>query len=391
MTRNLFLLAMVSLLQDMASELVYPILPILLTVVLGAPAVVVGLVEGVAEGAASLARYLSGRASDREGRRGLVSTGYALAAGGKVIVAAATTWPAVLVGRSVDRIGKGVRGTPRDALIADGVAPADLGRAFGFHRATDTLGAVLGPLLGLLVLVLTDGDIRVALWVAVVPAVLSVALTFLVRETRQVRPRTAAESRARTPLPPQAKRTILILGLISLANFPDALVLLRVSQLGFSATEVVLAFVAYNASYALLSYPAGALADRWPRARIYAVGLVCFTIGYLGLATVDGGFAVILLLLVYGGFHALTDGVGKAWITDLVPAADRGRAQGVFQGFSGGAILLAGLWAGLLWETGPGSGTVPLVASGFVAAIGAVYLFVTSSGLRRSASTAAGA
>jgi len=389
LTRNLFLLAMVSLLQDMASELVYPILPILLTVVLGAPAVVVGLVEGVAEGVAALARYLSGRASDREGRRGLVTTGYAFAAGGKVLVAAATAWPAVLIGRSVDRVGKGIRGTPRDALIADGVEPADLGRAFGFHRATDTLGAVLGPLLGLLVLVLTDGDIRIALWVAVVPALLSVLLTLFVREARQVSRRAAARG-AREPLPLPAKRTILVLTLIALANFPDALVLLRVSQLGFTATEVVLAFVAYNASYALLSYPAGALADRWPRSRIYAVGLACFAIGYLGLAMVEGGFAVILLLLIYGGFHALTDGVGKAWITDLVPASDRGRAQGVFQGLNGGAILLAGLWAGLLWETGPGSGVVPLVLSGIAAAAGAIYLFGAGSRLSRLGSSATG-
>jgi MFS family permease len=168
---------------------------------------------------------------------------------------------------------------------------------------------------------------------------------------------------------------VLVLAVIALVNFPDALVLLRVSQLGFSATGVVAAYVLYNIAYTLLSYPAGVLADRWPRARVYAVGLSCFAVGYTGLALVDGGWLVLVLLAVYGGFNALTDGVGKAWISGLVPAASRGHAQGVFQGVSGAAVLVAGLWAGLLWEVGPGSGELPLLLSGIVGGLAAVALW----------------
>jgi len=168
---------------------------------------------------------------------------------------------------------------------------------------------------------------------------------------------------------------VAVLTLIALVNFPDALVLLRVSQIGFSVTGVIGAYVVYNLSYALVSYPGGVLADRMPRARVYALGLLCFAIGYVGLGLVHGGWVVIALLTVYGGFNGLTDGVGKAWISSLVPPAMRGRAQGVFQGFMGGSVLIAGLWAGLIWNLGPGHGALPLVVSGVIAAIAAPLLW----------------
>ena len=405
MTRNVQVLSAVSLMQDAASEMLYPLLPVLLTSVLGAPAAVVGLVEGLAEGAAALMKYLSGRFSDRTGRKPLVGLGYGLAAVGKVVVAASAIWPFVLVGRVVDRIGKGIRGAPRDALLADGVPTPELGRVFGFHRTADTLGAVIGPLVGLAVLAWTGGNIRVALWIAVIPAFLSVALVGLVHESKRpaavstqaatssepgathpgstkpsstARPIDASPSAAaaaRPALPRRFTRVVAVLTLIALVNFPDALVLLRVSQIGFSVTGVIGAYVVYNLSYALVSYPGGVLADRMPRARVYALGLVCFAIGYVGLGLVHGGWVVIALLTVYGGFNGLTDGVGKAWISSLVPPAMRGRAQGVFQGFMGGSVLIAGLWAGLIWNLGPGHGALPLVVSGVIAAVAAPLLW----------------
>jgi MFS family permease len=381
LTRNLLVLSAVSLMQDAASELLYPLLPILLTTVLGAPAVVVGLVEGVAEGTSALLKYASGRLSDRVGRKRLVTTGYSLAAVGKVVVAAAGVWQVVLVGRVVDRVGKGVRSTPRDALLADDVPRHELGRVYGFHRTADTAGAVIGPLLGLVALAATGGDVRAALWVAVVPAVLSVLLTLFVRE-RRARPRTpsagaqtAGRPPRRTPLPPQLRRVVVVLGVIAVVNFPDALVLLRVSELGFTASGVVAAYVLYNLSYTVVSFPAGLLSDRWPRSRVFALGLVCFSVGYTGLALVGGGWVVLLLLVVYGGYNGFTDGVGKAWISALVPAQVRGHAQGVFQGISGAAVLVAGLWAGLLWEVGPGDGQLPLLLSGTVGGVAAVALW----------------
>jgi len=377
LTRNVGVLSAVSLTQDAASELLYPLLPIVLTVVLGAPAAVVGVVEGVAEGAAALFKYLSGKYSDRVGRKPLVGTGYGLAAVGKVIVAAAAVWPVLLVGRVVDRVGKGIRGAPRDALLAENVRPSELGRVFGFHRAADTLGAVIGPLAALAILAATNDNVPLALWIAVIPATLSVLLVFFTRDDVSgvaIRHDPVARAATKQPLPKAYVEVVTVLVLIALANFPDALVLLRVSEIGFSATGVVATYVVYNLVYAVVSYPAGALSDRWPRSRVYAVGLVCFAVGYVGLGLVDGGLLVFVLMAVYGGFNGFTDGVGKAWISALVPTAVRGRAQGVFQGLSGGAVLVAGLWAGLAWTSGPGDGVVPLILAGSVAGLAAVWM-----------------
>lgn len=385
LTRNLVVLTLVSLFQDAASELLYPLLPLLITGVLAAPPVVLGVVEGVAEAVAGLTKYVAGRRSDRGGRRAFIGTGYGLAAVGKVLVAAAGSWPVVLVGRVVDRVGKGVRSAPRDALIAASVPRDSLGRAFGFHRAGDTLGAVVGPLLGLLALSVMGGNLHHALWWAVVPAALSAALVGLVRDPSVVAAPAATRPTAVTtpPVAPAARRSPLpsrfwwvvgVLVVIGLVNFSDTLLLLRASEVGLDTRHVVLAYVLFNAVYALASYPAGALTDRWPRALVYAVGLLAFAAGYLGLALVRGGGAVYVLLAVYGLFPALTDGVGKAWISSLVPTEHRGRAQGAFQALSSGAVLVAGLWAGLLWDVGRGAGTVPLLVAGVGGLVGALAL-----------------
>jgi MFS family permease len=368
LSRNLLVLSGVSFLQDAASELLYPILPIFLTAVLGAPVAVVGAVEGFAEGSAALTKLVAGRLADRFPRRPLIGAGYGLAALGKVLVALAYAWPVVLAGRCVDRLGKGIRGAPRDALLVVGVPPAGRGRAFGLHRAADTAGAVVGPLLGLAAYELLDHRIRPLLWIAVVPAVLSAALVVAVREGggSNGRRRVATPSLSPSaPLPAPFWRVVAVLVLFGLVNFPDALVLLRVHELGYGTAALIGVYVLYNAVYALLSYPAGALSDRWPRPLVFAVGLGCFAVCYLGLGLSHDDRWVIPLLVVYGGFAAATDGVGKAWISSLVPAERQGSAQGLFQGLSGGAVLVAGVWAGLAWGNG---GRLPLIVSGAVAA-----------------------
>ncbi len=377
-SRNLKVLSGVSFLQDCASELLYPILPIFLTVVLGAPVVVVGAVEGLAEGAASVAKLAAGRLADRVGRRPMVAVGYGLAAVGKVLVAVALVWPVVLAGRCVDRLGKGVRGAPRDALLVEGVPVAARGRAFGFHRSIDTAGAVVGPLLGLAGYELLHHRLRPLLVIAVIPAVASVLLVAAVRERSGSVDRAASAGRpvagaaaglVAGPLPGSFWRVVGALTVFSVVNFPDALVLLRVRALGLSVAWVIVAYVVYNAAYAAASYPAGALADRLGPRRVYGVGLGCFAVGYLGLGVAGSSGWVWPLLVVYGGFTACTDGVGKAWVSLLVDPDQQGRAQGTFQGLTGGAVLVAGIWAGLAWG---GSGRVPLLVSGAVAAVLAV-------------------
>ncbi len=393
LTRNLLVLSAVSFLQDTASELVYPILPIFITVVLGAPAAVLGSIEGLADGISAIVSPFAGAASDRIGRKPLIAAGYGLAALGKVVVALATAWPTVLVARSADRFGKGLRGSPRDAPIADGVHPTQRGKAFGFHRAMDTSGAVVGPLIGLVAYEALNHQIRPLLWIAVIPAVLSVALVALVHDPLRDRFKVQSEDRAETrhpiradtatlpPLPSTFRRVVAILTVFSLVNFPDALLLLRLRSIGFSVAMTILAYATYNIIYAMFSYPAGALSDRLSRSRIYAVGLAFFSLGYIGLGLTQDVAVAWVILSAYGMFAACTDGVGKAWASSLVGPALQGHAQGVYQGCTGMAIVVAGVWAGLTWH---GTGVVPLLISGGAAGLFALWLWVAPPDRLRS-------
>ena len=373
LTRNVRVLSAVSFLQDAASELLYPLLPIYLTVVLGAPPSVVGASEGAAEGAASITKLAVGPVGDRFGKRPLIATGYGMAALGKVIVAFAVVWPGVLAGRVVDRLGKGIRGAPRDALLVDGIEPGSRGKVFGFHRTMDTLGAVVGPLIGLAGYQLLDHQIKPLLFVAIVPAVLSVLLIGLVHEKRRVEPRPPRQPlwAGMRDLPRRFWRVTAVVVGFGLVNFPDALLLLRLNEIGFGVVAVILAYVTYNLVYALGSFPAGVLSDRLPRYAVFGFGLVFFAIGYLGLGLTTNHVAAWVLIGVYGVFAACTDGVGKAWASSLAGADVQATAQGVFQGGSGLAILIAGVWAGLLWGA---DGRLPLLISGAVGACFAAAL-----------------
>jgi MFS family permease len=373
LTRNVRVLSAVSFLPDAASELLYPLLPIYLTAVLGAPPSVVGAIEGAAEGAASITKLAVGPLGDRFAKRPLIATGYGMAALGKVIIAVAGAWPGVLAGRVVDRLGKGIRGAPRDALLVDGVDKSLRGRVFGFHRTMDTLGAVVGPLIGLAGYELLDHRIPPLLYIAIVPAVLSVLLVALVGENRRVGPRPERQPifAGLGELPRRFWRVTAVLVGFGIVNFPDALLLLRLNEIGFGVAAVILAYVGYNLVYALASFPAGVLADRLPRSAVFGFGLVFFAVGYIGLGLTTNTVAACLLIGMYGLFTACTDGVGKAWISSLVGADRQASAQGVFQGASGLAVLTAGIWAGLLWGA---DGRLPLLVSGIVGGCFAVAL-----------------
>jgi len=369
LTRNVAVLSGVSFLQDTASEMLYPILPVFLTAVLGAPVAVVGIVEGAADGAAALAKVAAGRLADRIGRRPLIAAGYGLAALGKVLIALAYMWPLVLAARVIDRTGKGVRSAPRDSLLVDGVAARYRGAVFGLHRAADTAGAVAGPLLGLALYEALGHRLRPLFWIAVIPAIASVLLVRAARDHRPIPPAAVRGVRPGVPyrdLPGRYWRVLAVLTCFGLVNFPDALLLLRARQLGLSVAGVIAAYAVYNAAYAALAYPAGYLSDRLPRPVVYAAGLLFFAAGYLGLAVIGQAWLVFVVLAVYGGFNACTDGVGKAWISTLLPAGAQGTGQGLYQGATGAATLIAGVWAGLAWH---GTGRLPLLVSGAIAAL----------------------
>ena len=387
--RNVKVLSWVSFFQDAASEMLYPVFPLFITGVLGAPVSVLGLIEGIAEGTASIGKAVSGRLADRFRRRPMIALGYAVSSLAKPLIGLAGAWPMALAGRFVDRMGKGIRTSPRDALLASDVPPELRGRAFGLHRAADTAGAVVGPLLGLALYEALDHNLRPLFFVAFVPAAISVALIMFVREQSPERTAKTAMTELDPPAPPghlprRYWRVVIVLGVFGLANFSDALLILRAKELGLSFVAIIAVYTLYNLTFAVLSMPAGIISDRIPRRVVYATGLLIFAVVYIGLGLTRESAWVWLLLPLYGAYTALTDGVGKAWVSDLLPAGLMGTGLGLFHGISGGSALVASVWAGLTWGE---SGQLPLVASG--TAVGTLAFGLLVAGRRLDPPTAA--
>jgi MFS family permease len=381
LTRNLLAISWVSLLQDAASEMLYPIMPVFLNTILGAPAAVVGMIEGFAEGAMAITKLSSAWMNRWIPRKVMVFLGYGGAALGKLIIALAGFWPIVMLGRVVDRLGKGMRSSARDAILVQGIDKAHRGRVIGFHRTADTTGAVIGPILALMLLSAFNGNIRQVLWVAVIPAVLSTLAVLFIKDgepetKRLVKLAKAAINAENTQvLAPKIKRLIWILSIFALANFPDALILLHLSQEGWAVTEVVGAYLIFNIAYASLNFPFGVLADRLKPQHVYALGLVCFAIAYAGLSLTHDRVLGVVLIVIYSGFSSASDVVGKSWVSKLAADHQQLTVQSRLQGLGGFGILLAGIWAGLAWPLGAGFGTVPLLISGVFGLIAACYLW----------------
>ncbi len=343
---NVRAVSVVSLVNDLASELAYPVVPLFLTTVLGAPVAVLGLIEGIAEGAAVALGAASGWISDRAGGRRVpwIAGGYTLTAVSRAAVASATQWGLVLVGRLGDRTGKALRTAPRDALIRDSSRPDLVGASFGFHRALDTIGASIGPLGA--VLLLTAGlSLRDVLWISVVPGLLAVLLVRRVHEA----PARAEVSHPTPRLRPGYWWVVSATVVFSLGNSSNAFLLLRASDLGLSTTLVILAYALYNVVYAGLAWPLGSLSDRVPRAAVLGAGIVVYALVYAGFAVASEAWAVWPLFALYGLYVAASDGVLKAWVADHVEGPMAGTAYGIFAGLAGAALLAASLIGGVLW------------------------------------------
>jgi MFS family permease len=377
--RTVVMLGLVSLLTDASSEMIYPLLPLFLATTLGAGPTFIGLIEGVAESTASVLKLASGWWSDRLGRRkAIVVAGYTLSACARPLVALAGAGWHVLAVRFTDRVGKGLRSAPRDALLAASTPPGAWGKAFGFHRAMDHTGAIIGPLLaaGLLAWGLTD--LRVLFALAAIPGFLAVAvLIFAVREEPSVVPSSAATQPARlsfAPFSPRFKSVLAVITLFTLGNSSDAFLLLKAHAVGISAAWIPLLWILLHVTKAVSATPAGALSDRVGRPRLMVAGWLIYAAVYAGFGLAESAWQIWGLFAIYGLFFGLTEGVEKAYVADLAPAEHRGTAYGLYHAAVGAAALPASLLMGLVWERvspaaafGLGAGLALLASAWFLA------------------------
>jgi MFS family permease len=363
--RNVWIVTATSLLTDVSSEMIFYLIPLFLANILGVGTAVIGLIDGVAETTASILKIYSGALSDKLGKRKwLTVAGYALSTIAKPFLYIANSWGWVLGVRFSDRVGKGIRTAPRDALVADSIEPAQRGLAFGMHRAGDTLGAFLGLAGAALIVWLTEKDatlltlntFRIAVLVSVIPAVLAVfVLAFGAREVAKTKP-SSAPMLSLKGMDSRFKTFLIIVVLFTLGNSSDSFIVLRGQERGLDVFQVMLMVMTFNFVYAVLAGPLGALSDKIGRRRLILFGWLAYGLVYLGFAFSQTGWQIWALFGLYGIYYAATEGVAKALIADLVPDAQRGTAYGLYAAAVGFTALPASLIAGLLWQ-GLGSWT----------------------------------
>jgi MFS family permease len=374
--RNVWILGFVSLLMDLSSEIYHALLPAFVTVVLGLPATALGAIDGVAEATANFAKLASGRLSDRSARRKpWIAAGYGLAALSKPMFPLATSAATLIGARFVDRVAKGIRGAPRDAMIADETPPAIRGRAFGLRQSMDTVGALLAPVAAIALMFVFTGNIRAVFWVAIIPAGLSFLLAALALreparhiESGKVQPLFAGFRDLDRPM-----RRLLAVGfLFSLARFSEAFLILKGMEVGLSESWSPLTLAGFNLAFVALAYPAGSLSDRISPRTILLAGMALLVAGNLVLAMTGSYAGLAAGVLLWGAHMALTQGIFSRLIADTAPAHMRATSFGAFWFVSGIGTLLASLAAGMLWDRDGSSAT--FLASAAVAAVAAAML-----------------
>jgi len=387
--RNIWAVSLTSFFMDISSEMVINILPLFLVNVLGVKTNIVGLIEGVAEATSSLVKLFSGWLSDRlHSRKWLAVVGYGLSAISKPFFLVANTWETVAVVRWLDRVGKGIRTAPRDALVADSIAEKDRGLAFGFHRAADTAGALVGILIaaGLIWFAqansqyLSENTFHIVVWVSLLPAFLAVlTLAFGAKEVPIAGKRNLPKFRFRS-LGRPFMVFIVIAGIFTLGNSSDAFLILRAQTSGMSVVLILVMMAVFNLIYSLISTPAGRLSDRIGRRRMIIAGWLVYAIIYFGFALAQGSWQIFALYITYGFYYGLTYGTINALLADLVPAELRGTAYGTYNAMVGIIAFPASLIAGILWQ-GMGSWnglgqSAPFIFGGSMALL-AVILMLT--------------
>ena len=363
---NVFFLGLTSLLQDVSSEMIFNLIPLYLTNVLRAPMAIVGLVGGVSEGADAVFRMLSGWFSDKIGKRKILAvSGYSISTVAKPFLYLASAWGGILAVRFADRLGKGIRSSPRDALVADSISAGERGRAFGLHRAMDTTGAVLGLAIAALVvwLVLGAGTLELTrkvfqglTWMCVIPAVLAIILLQVF--VREVKPKEAPRAATRFPLSgvkglfsTRFWIFLAILAVFNLGSMPaNYFVIMRAQDLGAPLLQVLLMLILFNAVYAVAALPMGILSDKLGRRRVLAVGWFIYALVYVGFALSSTIWHVWLAFACLGVYAAIVEGVSRAFVADMAPAEMRGTAYGLYHSVIGICVLVGGVIGGVVWD-----------------------------------------
>lgn len=377
-TKTIWVLSFVSLLTDFASEMLYPVMPLFLKHI-GYSAIFIGVLEGVAEAVAGLTKGYFGKKSDLSGRRlPFVQLGYALSTISKPMLALFIYPWWIFISRTLDRLGKGVRTGARDGLLSDESTPVTRGQVFGFHRSMDTLGAVIGPAFALAYLFYYPDDYQSLFLIAFIPGLVAVFLTFLIKEQRHPVPSAKAKLNFFAFLSywktsPVVYRKIAI-GFLAFAlfNSSDVFLLLRMKEAGLSDIHVIAIYVFYNLVFALLAYPLGILADKLGLKNVYISGIFLFAIVYTGFAFTTNLYVFILLFALYGIYAAATEGISRAWISNVVDMNHTASAIGSYSGFQSIAAMFACSFCGLLWYFF--GSTVTFLASGFVAICVVIYV-----------------
>jgi MFS family permease len=374
--RNVWVLGFVSLFMDLSSEIYHALLPAFITMVLGLPATALGAIDGIAEATANFAKLFSGRLSDRSlKRKPWVMAGYGLAALSKPLFPLAASAPAVMAARFADRIGKGIRGSPRDAMVADETPPEIRGRAFGLRQALDTVGALLAPIVAIGLMAWLASDIRAVFWLAVIPAAISFLLAWLaLREPEQhLAPLKKSPLFAGfRQLDKETKRLLQVGFLFTLARFSEGFLILKGIDIGLSEAWSPLTLAIFNLAYVALAYPAGALSDRISPRSILMAGMAVLIGGNLVLAETEGFAGLVIGTALWGAHMALTQGIFARMIADSAPEELRATSFGAFWFVTGIASLLASLGAGWLWDRQGASAT--FITSAIVAAVALAML-----------------
>ena len=355
LTRTIWILSLVSLFNDVSSEMLYPVLPLFLQSI-GFTSVLIGLLEGLAEATAGFSKGYFGRLSDSAGQRlPFVQLGYFLSVVAKSMPGVFTFIPWVFAARTTDKLGKGIRTAARDAILSDDTSPENKGKVFGFHRGMDTLGAAIGPALALVFLYYRPGQYRVMFLLAFIPGMLGVLLTLFIKEKKL--PHTPKVSFRFSQMfdyiptsPPAYKQLMVALLLFALFNSSDLFLLMKIEAGGLSDQAVIGCYILYNLVFALLSFPIGILADKLGLKKTMIFGLAIFVIVYAGFGLNDTLAGFMVLFVLYGIYAASTDGISKALISNMVPKSETASAIGTYTGLSSVAMLLASTLAGLLWK-----------------------------------------